>query len=155
MGFKVGDVRTIEATITDKMVQSFAEISGDFNPIHVDEEYAKTTRFGRRIAHGMISAALISRARGMELGPGGIYLSQSLKFMAPVFIGDHLKVTLTITHMRDKGISTCSTIVEKSTGEMVVKGEAIIMDADGVKQMDIKKQAAASASAAADATKTS
>jgi acyl dehydratase len=110
------------------MVRQFAEMSGDFNPIHLDDEYAKNTRFGRRIAHGMICGALISRALAMELGPGGIYLSQSMKFQQPVFIDDTLSIELTVlAERKEKGIATIETLVKKTTGETCVKGEAIIM----------------------------
>lgn len=127
-GFKIGDQKSVTVQITEKMVQQFAEMSGDFNPIHMDEEYAKNTRFGRRIAHGMINAALISRTLAMELGPGGIYLSQTLKFLHPVFIGDTVTIELTVASMREeKGIASIDTIVKKSTGEICVKGEAMIM----------------------------
>lgn len=128
MSFNVGDKVTISEKITDQMVRQFAEVSGDKNPIHVDEEYAKKTRFGRRIAHGMMSAALISRALGMNLGPGGIYLGQTLKFVNPVFIDDVLIVELTVMQKREeKGIAIIDTLVKKESGEIVVKGEATIM----------------------------
>lgn len=129
IGFKVGDVVRISEKITDEMVRKFAEVSGDYNPIHLDEAYAATTRFKRRIAHGMISAALISRALGQNLGPGGIYLSQSLKFLGPIFIDDTVEVVLTVTAIREgKGIGTVETNVLKvPSGEVVVKGEAMIM----------------------------
>lgn len=127
--FKVGDVIKIQVKVTDQMVRQFAEVSGDKNPIHLDDEYAKTTRFKQRIAHGMISAALISRALGQNLGPGGIYLSQSLKFLNPIFIDDEVEVVVTVTGLREeKGIGIAETIVRKvANGDMVVKGEAIIM----------------------------
>lgn len=128
MAFKVGDRREITVQVTDKMVRQFAELSGDYNPIHLDEEYAKTTRFGRRIAHGMICGALISRTLATELGPGGIYLSQNLKFLHPVFIDDTVTVELEVASLREsKGIATINTTVKKSTGETVVKGDALIM----------------------------
>ncbi len=126
--FKVGDKVTVTVTVTDKMVRQFAELSGDHNPIHLDDEYAKTTRFGRRIAHGMICGALISRALATELGPGGIYLAQNMKFLNPVFIDDVLNIELHVTALRqEKGIGTIETIVKKSTGETCIKGEAMIM----------------------------
>lgn len=128
MGFGVGDVVTDSIEITDKLVRDFAEVSGDKNPIHLDPEYAKTTRFGQRVAHGMISAALISRTLGMKLGSGGIYLGQTLKFVSPLFIGDTATVTCTVRHLRDKGIGRVETIVRKQTGEICVEGEATIMD---------------------------
>ncbi len=132
-GFKIGDSKTITVQVTDKMVRQFAEMSGDFNPIHLDEEHAKKTRFGRRIAHGMICGALISRALAMELGPGGIYLSQTLKFLNPVFIDDVVIVELTVESMRaEKGIASIKTIVTKENGDVCVKGEAMIMQGDFV-----------------------
>lgn len=125
---EVGFKATMEVKVTDKMVRQFAEMSGDFNPIHLDEEYAKTTRFGRRIAHGMIIGALISRALNEKVGSGGVYLAQNLKFVNPVFIDDTVIIELTITGIRkEKGIATIDTIAKKQNGETVVKGDAIIM----------------------------
>lgn len=124
----VGFKATLTVQITDKMVRQFAEMSGDFNPIHLDDEYAKTTRFGRRIAHGMILGALISRSLNEKIGGGGVYLAQNLKFVNPVFIDDTVTIELTITGLRkEKGIATVDTIAKKTTGEIVGKGEAIIM----------------------------
>lgn len=124
----VGFKANVEVKVTDKMVRQFAEMSGDFNPIHLDDDYAKTTRFGRRIAHGMIVGALISRALNEKIGQGGVYLGQHLKFVNPVFIDDVVNIELTITGLRkEKGIATVDTTAKKQTGETVVKGEAIIM----------------------------
>lgn len=135
MSFKVGDAKHVTVTITEKMVQQFAEMSGDFNPIHMDEEYAKTTKFGRRIAHGMIAGSLISRTLAMELGPGGIYLGQTLKFMAPIFIGDTVEITITVSTLRERsGIATIETIVKKKpSDEVCVKGEATIMKGENIR----------------------
>jgi acyl dehydratase len=125
---EVGFKATLEVKVTDKMVHQFAEMSGDFNPIHLDEEYAKTTRFGRRIAHGMIVGALISRALNEKVGSGGVYLAQNLKFVNPVFIDDVVTIEMTVTGLRkEKGIATIDTIAKKQSGEIVVKGEAVIM----------------------------
>jgi len=125
---EVGFKTTMEVQVTDKMVRQFAEMSGDFNPIHLDDDYAKTTRFGRRIAHGMIMGALISRMLNERIGSGGIYLGQTLKFVNPVFIDDVVTLEMTITAIRkEKGIATIDTIAKKKSGETVVKGEAIIM----------------------------
>lgn len=130
----VGYKTTVTVQVTDQMVRQFAEMSGDNNPIHLDEAYAATTRFGRRIAHGMLAAALISRALTESLGKGGVYLGQTLKFVGPVFIGDTLNITLTITAIRkEKGIASVDTTVTKTTGETVVKGDATIMFAWGLK----------------------
>ncbi len=126
--FKVGDRKSVTVQVTDKMIRQFAEMSGDFNPIHLDDEYAKKTRFGRRIAHGMICGALISRTLAMELEGGGIYLSQTMKFQQPVFVDDVLTIELLVASMREeKGIASIETIVKKQTGEVCVKGEAMIM----------------------------
>ena len=128
MAFKAGDIKSIQVQVTDKMVRQFAELSGDYNPIHMDEEYAKTTRFGKRIAHGMICGALISRTLATELGSGGIYLSQTLKFLSPVFIDDVIKIELHVKGLREeRGIGTIGTTVTNAQGEIVVKGEAMIM----------------------------
>ena len=126
--FKVGDVISESVTITDEMVQMFAKCTGDFNPIHMDEEYAKKTRFGRRIAHGMLSGGLISRVLAMKMGVGGIYLGQTLKFLKPVFIGDTLTVEITVNSIREeRGIASMGTLVKNQAGELVVKGDATIM----------------------------
>lgn len=132
--FQVGDTREVVVQITEKMVQQFAELSGDFNPIHMDEEYAKNTRFGRRIAHGMISGAIISRTLAMELGPGGIYMSQTLKFMSPIFIGDTVRVLLRVSSIRtERGIASIETTVTRlSDNELCVKGDAMIMMPEAV-----------------------
>ncbi|WP_293265139.1 MaoC family dehydratase [Neptunomonas sp.] len=90
-------------TISESDVYMFAGISGDNNPIHINDEYAKTTPFEKRIVHGMFSAALISTVAGTRLpGPGAIYIDQQIKFRAPVFIGDTAKATLTITEIDQK-----------------------------------------------------
>lgn len=129
MELKIGDKFTTTKQITDKVVRDFAELSGDFNPIHIDEEFAKTTRFGKRIAHGMISGALISAVLGYELRDlSVIYLSQTMKFTAPVFIDDTVTATATVTAIReDKPIVTVETICTNQDGKTVVKGEASIM----------------------------
>jgi acyl dehydratase len=129
--FKQGDRKSVSIQVTDKMVHQFADMSGDHNPIHLDDQYAKATRFGRRIAHGMICGALISRALSDELGGGGIYLGQTLKFLHPVFIDDTVTIELHVANFREeRGIALIETVVKKQTGEVVVKGEATIMIGD-------------------------
>jgi 3-hydroxybutyryl-CoA dehydratase len=129
MNIKIGDSFSKERHVTDELVRAFAEVSGDYNPIHVDEEFAKTTRFGRRIAHGMLSGAFISAVLGYEFAEKKIvYLSQTMKFTAPVYIGDTVTTTATITNIReDKQIVTMDTICTKQDGEVVVKGESVVM----------------------------
>ncbi|HEX9929488.1 MAG TPA: MaoC family dehydratase, partial [Pyrinomonadaceae bacterium] len=102
MDLKIGDQFSTSKQITDSVVRAFAELSGDYNPIHIDEEFAKTTRFGQRIAHGMISGALISAVLGYEFKERKIvYLSQTLKFVAPVFIDDTVTATATVADIRE------------------------------------------------------
>ena len=93
----IGMTSSFEKTITDKDIQAFAAITGDTNPVHLDDEYAATTPFKARIAHGMMSAGLISTVLGTQLpGPGCIYLDQQIKFRAPVFIQDTVVATVTV-----------------------------------------------------------
>lgn len=129
MELKVGDKFSTERLVTDELVRKFAEVSGDYNPIHLDDEVARTTRFGQRIAHGMLSGAFVSAVLGYELSERSIvYLSQTLRFVAPVFIGDTVTATGTVTHIReDKPVITLETICTKQGGETVVTGEAVVM----------------------------
>jgi acyl dehydratase len=129
MSLKVGDKFSTERTVTDELIRKFAEVSGDYNPIHLDDEFAKDTRFGRRIAHGMLSGAFISAVLGYKLTERKIvYLSQTLKFTAPVFIGDTVTTTATVTHIRDdKPIVTMETVCTNQNGETLVMGESAVM----------------------------
>ena len=126
---KIGDSFSRTREVTDALVRAFAELSGDFNPIHLDEEFAARTRFGRRIAHGMLTGAFISAVLGQEFAERKIvYLSQTMRFIAPVFIGDSVTVTSTVSHIReDKGIVTLKTICTNQNGEEVVTGESKVM----------------------------
>lgn len=129
MEIKIGDKFSTSKQITDAVVRAFAELSGDFNPIHVDEEFAKTTRFGRRIAHGMISGALLSAVLGYEFKERKIvYLHQTMKFIQPVFIDDTVTATATIVKIReDKPIVTIETVCTNQRGETTLTGEAVVM----------------------------
>ncbi|HVF66450.1 MAG TPA: MaoC family dehydratase [Pyrinomonadaceae bacterium] len=129
MTFKVGDSAEVSKTITDDDVRAFAELTGDRNPVHLDEEYAAATRFGRRIAHGMLGASLISAVLAGELpGPGSVYLSQTLRFTAPVFLGDTVTARVTVTNVReDKPVVTLETACTNQRGERVVEGEAVVL----------------------------
>ncbi len=129
MDLKIGDQFSTSKQITDQVVRAFADLSGDYNPIHLDEEFAKTTQFKRRIAHGMISGALISAVLGYNFTERRVvYLSQTLKFVAPVFIDETVTATATVTNIRaDKPIVTLATVCTKDSGETVVKGEAVVM----------------------------
>ena len=129
MELNVGDKFSTSREVTDEVIRKFADVSGDHNPIHLDEEFAKTTRFGKRIAHGMLSGAFISAVLGNEFrGLKIVYLSQTMKFTAPVFIGDTVTATATITNIReDKGIVTLESICTNQNGEILVKGESAVM----------------------------
>lgn len=124
----VGDSATFTKTITTYDVETFAGITGDFNPIHINAEYAKNTIFKERIAHGMLTAGFISAVLGTELpGPNSIYLGQDLKFTAPVKIGDTVTAKVTVTEKRDdKKIIKLHTTVTNQRGETVIDGQAVI-----------------------------
>lgn len=129
MQLKIGDSFSATRTVTDELVRKFAELSGDHNPLHLDEEYATRTRFGRRIAHGMLSGAFISAVLGSELSERQIvYLSQSLRFVAPVYIGDTITTTARVINIRtDKPVITLETVCGNQRGETTLTGEAVIM----------------------------
>lgn len=124
----VGQSAVYARTVTEADILMFAGISGDDNPVHMNEELASTTMFGGRIAHGMLSAAFISTVLGTRLpGPGTIYLSQNLKFKAPVKIGDTVVARCTIKELnpekRKAKVETICTV----RGKAVVEGEAEVM----------------------------
>lgn len=127
--FKVGDEAAITKRITAEDVLMFAEVSTDNNPIHLDEAFAAKTRFKKRIAHGIISAGLISAVIGTKLpGVGAIYLSQSLKFKAPVYLGDVVTARAVVKAVRtDKPIMTLQTVCTNQDGVEVTEGEAVVM----------------------------
>ncbi len=129
MNVKIGDSFSTSREVTDELVRKFADVSGDYNPLHLDDEFAANTRFGKRIAHGMLSGAFISAVLGYELSDRKIvYLSQTLKFTKPVFIGDTVTATATVTSIReDKPVVTLETVCTNQNGEVLVKGEAAVM----------------------------
>ena len=124
-----GDKASRTTTITDEMIRAFADITGDANPVHLDDAYAAGTRFGRRIAHGMIAAGLISAALANDLpGPGTVYLSQTLQFKAPVYPGDSITTTIEVKSVRpDKPIATLGTVCRNQQDRVVLEGEAVVL----------------------------
>ncbi len=126
---KVGESAYVEKTISESDVYLFAGITGDFNPAHVNKVEAEKSRFGRRIAHGMLCAGLISAVLGTRLpGPGTIYLGQELKFTKPVFIGDTIRATVTVSELREeKNIVKLQTVCTNQDGEIVLEGVATMM----------------------------
>ncbi|MDJ0608798.1 MAG: MaoC family dehydratase [Kiloniellales bacterium] len=123
----VGMSEVFSKTVTDADIVGFADITGDTNPIHLCEDFASATPFKDRIAHGMLSAGLISAVLGTRLpGPGCVYLSQSLRFMAPVKIGDHVEATATVVDKIDKGRRIIMETVCKVGDTVVIEGEAVL-----------------------------
>lgn len=124
--FAQGDKASYTKTITAKEIEAFALLSGDDNPLHLDENYANRTRFQGRIAHGMLTASLISTVIGTKLpGPGAIYLGQELKFLKPVMIGDTITATATVTSYNEvKHLLVLLTECSNQRGEIVITGEA-------------------------------
>ena len=129
MTFKVGDRAELTKTIEQADVDAFADVTGDHNPVHVDEEYAKTTRFGKRIAHGMLTASLISAVLANKLpGEGSVYLGQTLQFVAPVFPGDEITARVTVKEIReDRAVVKLETVCVNQREEVVVRGEATVL----------------------------
>jgi 3-hydroxybutyryl-CoA dehydratase len=126
---QIGDTAVFSKTITDFDIYQFAGLTGDFNPMHIDNEFAKDTFFKERIAHGLLTGSFISTVLGMKLpGPNSIYLSQNFKFLAPVKIGDTVKATVEVEEKRDdKKIIKLKTRVYNQRTELVVDGEAVVM----------------------------
>jgi 3-hydroxybutyryl-CoA dehydratase len=126
---QIGDTAVFSKTITDFDIYQFAGLTGDFNPMHIDNEFAKDTFFKERIAHGLLTGSFISTVLGMKLpGPNSIYLSQNFKFLAPVKIGDTVKAAVEVVEKRDdKKIIKLITQVYNQRMEMVVDGEAVVM----------------------------
>ena len=127
--FEPGQKASFSKTVTEADVATFAGLIGDFNPLHVDAEYARKSRFGRRIAHGMFAGGLISAVLGNKLpGPGSIYLSQHIEFLAPVYLGDTITAVVQITSWRpDKRIMTLKTDCFNQGDKQVVTGKAVLL----------------------------
>lgn len=125
---KIGDVYQEKIKITERHIQTFAEFSGDFNPIHFDDEKARAQGFNGRIAHGMISASFFSKIFANTFpGPGTVYLNQTLKFHAPVYLNDELTYRLEVLAQKEgKPIYTVKTEAFGEDEKLRVSGEAII-----------------------------
>ena len=124
---RIGQQVSYSQTITDSDIKCFAGISGDHNPVHVDEVYASNSRFGKRIAHGLMSAGFFSALFGTKLpGPGCVYVEQTLKFLRPVFIGDTVTASVEVTNIDAKKrrvfFKTICTVMNKK----VITGQAEI-----------------------------
>jgi len=124
----VGEKATVSKTVTDEVVRTFAAVTEDFNPVHVDAEFAAKSLFKERIAHGMLGAGLISAVLGTRLpGPNTIYLSQELKFLAPVRIGDTITAEVEVLEKIDKPkLLKLKTVVRNQSGTVVIDGIATV-----------------------------
>jgi len=124
----VGESAQLVRTVGEADIVGFAQVTGDTNPVHLDADYAATTSFGQRIAHGMLSAGYISAVLGTTLpGPGAIYLSQTLKFKRPVRIGDEVTAVVTISAIDAAKAQVTLATACKVNGKTVVDGEAVVM----------------------------
>ena len=126
---EVGQQASFTKTVTEADVYNFAGVTGDFNPAHMNEEYAKNTAFKTRIAHGMLSAGFISAVLGTKLpGPGTIYLNQDLRFTKPVQFGDTITATITVDELiKEKNRAILKTVCTNQNGDVVVEGTAKVM----------------------------
>jgi 3-hydroxybutyryl-CoA dehydratase len=124
----IGQREALMKTVMADDVVGFANLTGDHNPIHLSEHFARKTRFGQRIAHGLYTASLISAVLGMRLpGPGAVYLSQTLNFRAPVKIGDVVSILVEVVELVPEGRRCklkCEALVD---GKLVLEGEAVVM----------------------------
>ena len=126
---EVGEKVSMCKTITESDVKTFAEISGDTNPLHLDKEFASSSIFGERVAHGMLTAGLISAVIGTQLpGVGTIYMSQSLRFTAPVKFGDTIEAEVEVKEkLEEKNRVVLITTCRNQQGQTVIEGEALVM----------------------------
>jgi acyl dehydratase len=123
---RVGQVATRTLTLTDEHVRSFAQLSGDYNPLHFDEAFAQRTRFGRLVVQGGLTTGLLHALVAMDLpGPGSVFLSQNWKFTAPVFIGDTITARAEVLEVHaSKPVTRLGVRVTRQDGETVLEGEA-------------------------------
>lgn len=124
----IGDKASFTKTVTETDVYLFAGVTGDFNPAHIDEEYAKKTYFKKRIAHGMLSAGFISNVLGTKLpGAGAIYMKQELAFLAPVYMGDTITAQVEVTDInKEKNRVNLKTTCTNQDGTVVLDGSAVL-----------------------------
>ena len=125
---KMGQSAEVVHKVTEEDVKTFGDLSGDYNPVHFNEEWAKKTMFEGRIAHGILTAAYISTAIGMHLpGPGTVYMSQSMRFLGPVRIGDTITARVEVVKLNDeKQRVTLQTTCTNQDGNVVLDGEALV-----------------------------
>ena len=123
----IGMTETLSKTVASSDVIGFAQLTGDRNPIHLSEHFAAKTTFGRRIAHGLYTASLISAVLGTRLpGPGAVYVSQTLNFRAPVRIGDTVEVTVVVAELCPERLRARLTCICRVKNDIVLDGEALV-----------------------------
>ena len=129
MILRLGQRATFSKTITEADIQGFADLTGDRNPLHLDAEFARRSRFGRPIAHGLLVAGIISAALGTRVpGAGAIYVSQSLRFLKPVYPGDTVTATVEVTAWQeDRGVVTLRATCANQSGDVIIDGEAVLL----------------------------
>jgi len=124
---KIGFSKSLKQKVTEKMIKEFARITGDYNKIHLDEDYAAKTIFKHRIAHGFLYGSFISKMLGTTFpGEGTIYQYQEMKFLLPVYINDVLEVKVTVLEKRLKSVLKLKTDILKQDGNLVLEGIAIV-----------------------------
>ncbi len=123
---KVGQKATRSITLTDDHVKSYAAISGDYNPLHFDADYASKTKFGRLVVQGGLTTGLLHALVAMDMpGPGTVFLSQNWKFTAPVFIGDTISAEAVVLSIHEsKPVTQLAIVIKRQDGEKVLEGEA-------------------------------
>ncbi|GLS13110.1 MaoC family dehydratase [Hydrogenophaga electricum] len=150
-GYDVEDLQpgmsaTFSKTITEADIMMFAGVSGDTNAVHLNEEFAATTRFGGRIAHGFLTASVISAAVANRLpGPGTVYLGQQLRFKAPVKPGDTVHATVTVASVDAAKARVMLSTICRVKGNVVIEGEATVMITSRAQRAAHERQAAPSA----------
>jgi 3-hydroxybutyryl-CoA dehydratase len=124
----VGQAAELTRVVSEDDVVRFAELTGDRNPAHLDRAWAEASRFGRPIAHGMLTASFVSTVLAMQLpGPGTVYLSQTLRFLAPVPVGDTVTARVEVLELLPKSRVRLETVVLRGDGTRVVEGEAVVL----------------------------
>jgi len=132
--FKIGDNASLVVSVDSEFVEAFAKFSGDMNPLHVDSEFAETTRFKRRVAHGMSYGALFSKIIGMDIpGPGALWMSQNFRFKQPVYLGDELTLRVEVTAISESvNILTLDCTATNHHGQQILSGAGEVMIAENV-----------------------
>ena len=124
----VGQIAELTRTVTDEDIRAYAELTGDCNPAHLDDEWAARSPFGGRVAHGMLTAGYVSAVLGMRLpGPGAVYLGQTLRFTRPVRPGDSITARAEVLELLPKGRVRIGTTCRNQRGETVLEGEAMVL----------------------------